>query len=101
MCQQTNSQITESSLILARVGLYHVYIDSTNFTHAKVCQLHLDTFGLYWKCHSSKCKHPLHGESKRKADRGISYAKAVEIYLYWKYTVLVGVGKIIMNEATF
>ena len=83
--------LTEAGLILSRVGLF---VNPELVGHFNVCQSHRDAYGIYWKKTSHKCKHPLHGTSKCKADRGTTYTKALEIQVIWRELVFVGDGKI-------
>jgi hypothetical protein len=61
------TQISVSVLILSRAG---VFITPELIKTVKICQLHGDRFGIYWKSSSVKCKHPIHGDTKRKDDGG-------------------------------
>lgn len=83
-----NSDVSESTLILSRVGAVFNYSCTYN-----ICQAHRDTLGIYWqRSNRNGCKHPLHGSSKRKADRGISLKRSVEIFLFWGEHVPIGSG---------
>ncbi|CAC5419173.1 unnamed protein product [Mytilus coruscus] len=83
-----NSDVSESTLILSRVGAVFNYSCDYN-----ICQAHRDTLGIYWqRSNRNGCKHPLHGSSKRKADRGISLKRSVEIFLFWGEHVPIGSG---------
>ncbi|VDI59374.1 Hypothetical predicted protein [Mytilus galloprovincialis] len=69
-----NSDVSESTLILSRVGAVFNYSCTYN-----ICQAHRDTLGIYWqRSNRNGCKHPLHGSSKRKAERGISLKRPGE-----------------------
>lgn len=84
--------ISESTLILSRAGLF---VSSEFVNNLSICQSHRDKYGIYWKRgNNNQCKHPMHGPAKQKADRGINFNRAVEIYLLWGKIVLVGDGKI-------
>lgn len=73
--------ISESTLILSRAGLF---VSSEFVNNLSICQSHRDQYGIYWKRgNTNQCKHPLHGPAKQKADRGINFNRAVEIYLLW------------------
>ncbi|CAG2240597.1 unnamed protein product [Mytilus edulis] len=52
-----NSDVSESTLILSRVGAVFNYSCTYN-----ICQAHRDTLGIYWqRSNRNGCKHPLHG----------------------------------------
>ena len=61
------TQISVSVLILSRAG---VFITPELIKTVKICQLHGDHFGIYWKSSSVKCKRPIHGDTKRMDDGG-------------------------------
>ncbi|CAC5422056.1 unnamed protein product [Mytilus coruscus] len=80
--------VSESTLILSRVGAVFNYSCDYN-----ICQAHRDTLGIYWqRSNRNGSKHPLHGSSKQKADRGISLKRSVEIFLFWGEHVPIGSG---------
>ena len=78
---------SEKELILARCGLFDE--DSQGFT---VCPAHRDVLGVFWK-QTKKCEHPLHGNSKRKADRGINLQVSKEIMERWNVFICIGTGQ--------
>jgi len=78
------THISESTLILYRS---RVLISPVLIKTFKIYQVHGDRFGIYWKSSSVGCKHPIHEDSKTKADRDMSYSKVLEIFLVWKTTV--------------
>ncbi|CAC5415256.1 unnamed protein product [Mytilus coruscus] len=79
--------ISESALILSRAGLF---VSSEFVNNLSICQSHRDQYGIYWKRgNTNQCKHPLR-TGQQKADRGINFNRAVEIYLLWGKIVLVG-----------
>ena len=80
---------SEKQLILARVGLF-LDSDDRDFT---ICPKHRAQLGVrFWP--STKCQHPLHGNRRRKVDRGIHLRMAIEIKAKWDIVVPVGAGKL-------
>ena len=60
------SVASEKDLILARVGLFNV--EGNDMT---VCPKHRAALGTWWRP-IIKCYHPLHGNKRRKPERGAS-----------------------------
>ena len=79
---------SEKELILARAGLFGDS-DDRNFT---ICPKHRVELRVRFKP-SIKCQHPLHGNRRRKVERGINLKMAKEIKAKWNIAVPVGAGK--------
>ena len=77
---------SEKELILARAGLFDE--DGTTLT---ICPRHRDELGKHWK-RLNKCKHPLHGNRKRKPERGANLKLSKEIKEKWGVLVPLGAG---------
>jgi hypothetical protein len=56
------TQISESTLILS---CSRVFVSPVLITTFKICQVHRDRFGIYWKSSSVECKHPINEDSKK------------------------------------
>ena len=80
------SVASEKDLILARVGLFNV--EGNDMT---VCPKHRAALGTWWRP-IIKCYHPLHGNKRRKPERGASLQMCEEIISKWKVLVPVGGG---------
>ena len=81
--------VSEKQLILARVGLFGDF-DGRDFT---ICPKHRAELGVRFRP-STKCQHPLHGNQRRKAERGINLEMAKEIKAKWSTVVPVGSGNL-------
>ena len=79
--------VSEKELILARVGLFGDS-DGRDFT---ICPKHRAELGVRFRP-STKCQHPLHGNQRRKVERGINLKMAREIKAKWNTVVPVGAG---------
>ncbi len=82
----------EWHLILLRAGLFNKEgLESMTF-----CPNHRECFGTHWNFsrQATKCRHPLHGVSKAKPDRGISPDVSKEIKEHWDLLVPVGSGRV-------
>ena len=79
---------SEKELILARAGLFGDS-DGRDFT---ICPKHRVELGVRFRP-SVKCQHPLHGNRRRKVERGINLKIAKEIKAKWNIVVPVGAGK--------
>jgi hypothetical protein len=89
-CKLLNGVILpEACLIMNRNGVF----SPVQFSKY-ICRFHRDSLGLYWKRPSRVCAHPLHGDSKSKPDRGITYLQSREIWLKLSKKVPVGSGKL-------
>ena len=79
----------EWQLILLRAGLF----DEVGET-LTICPLHRDIFGTIWNSSRpvAKCHHPLHGRSRAKPERRISFEISKEIQVYWGVLVPTGLG---------
>lgn len=78
---------SEKELILARAGLFSES-DGRDFT---ICPKHRAELGVRFRP-SMKCQHPLHGNRRRKVERGINLKMAKEIKTKWNIVVPVGAG---------
>ena len=77
---------SEKKLIVAHVGLFG---DSgSDFT---ICPKHRAELGVRFRP-LTKCQHPLHGNRRRKVERGINLKMAKEIKAKWNTVVPVGAG---------
>ena len=56
------TKISESTLI---VYCSRVFVSPVLITTFKICQVHRDRFGIYWKSSSVECKHPINEDSKQ------------------------------------
>ena len=82
------SVFSEKDLILARVGLFD--LEGNNMT---VCPKHRAALGRLWWRPILKCYHPLHGNKRRKLERGASWLQMCKkIMMKWKVLVLVSTG---------
>ena len=79
---------SEKELILARAGLFGDS-DGRDFT---ICPKHRVELGVRFRP-LIKCQHPLHGNRRRKVERGINLKMAKEIKPKWNIVVPVGAGK--------
>ena len=79
---------SEKELILARAGLFGDS-DSRDFT---ICPKHRAELGVRFRP-LMKCQHPLHGNRRRKVEKGINLKMAKEIKARWSIVVPVGAGK--------
>ena len=82
------TSVTEKQLILARIGLFSEDAGQ-DFT---ICPKHRAHLGVRFRP-STKCGHPLHGNRRRKPDRGINFKMAREIKENWNVVVPLGSGK--------
>ena len=82
---------SERDLILARVGLFDR--DGNDMT---VCPKHRATLGTWWRP-TLKCYHPLHGNKRRKPERGASLQMCKDIMTKWKVLVPVGAGMFLFS----
>ena len=80
------SVVSEKDLILARVGLFD--LEENDMT---VCPKHRAVLGTWWRP-NIKCYHPLHGNKRRKPERGASLQMYREVMSKWKVLVPVGAG---------
>ena len=80
------SLVSEKDLILARVGLFD--LEGNDMT---VCPKHRAVLGTWWRP-NIKYYHPLHGNKRRKPERGASLQICREIMSKWKVLVPVGAG---------
>lgn len=80
--------VSEKELILARAGLFGDS-DGCDFT---ICPKPRVELGVRFRP-SVKCQHPLHGNRRRKVERGINLKMAKEIKAKWNIVVPVGAGK--------
>jgi len=81
--------VSEKELILARAGLFDDS-DGRDFT---ICPKHRAELGVRFRP-SMKCQHPLHGNRRRKVERGINLKMAKEIKAKWNAVVPVGAGNV-------
>ena len=75
------SVASEKELILAHVQLVY-------FT---ICPKHGAELGVRFRP-TLKCQHPLHGNQRRKVEKGINFKMAKEIKARWNTVVPVGAG---------
>jgi len=73
---------SEKELILACTGLFG-HSDGRDFT---ICPKHRAELGVRFRP-SIKCRHPLHGNRRRKVERGINLKMAKEIKAKWNTVV--------------
>ena len=78
---------SEKELILAGVGLFDDS-DGRDFT---ICPKHRAELGVRFRP-TTKCQHPLHGNQRRKVEKGINLKMAKEIKAKWNTVVPVGAG---------
>ena len=81
------SVASEKELILAGVGLFDDS-DGRDFT---ICPKHRAELGVRFRA-TTKCQHPLHGNQRRKVEKGINLKMAKEIKAKWNTVVPVGTG---------
>ena len=79
---------SEKELILARAGLFGDS-DGRDFT---ICPKHCAELGVRFRP-LIKCQHSLHGNRRRKVEKGINLKMAKEIKARWSIVVPVGAGK--------
>ena len=77
---------SEKDLILARVGLF-----DQEGNDMMVCPKHRAALGKWW-IPTLKCYHPLHGNKRRKPEKGASLKMYKDIMTKWKVLVPVGAG---------
>ena len=82
---------SEKDLILARVGFFDEMGDDMT-----VCPKHCAALGTWWRL-SLKCYHPLHGNKRRKPERGASLQTCKEIIEKWRVLVPVGAGMVLFS----
>ena len=82
---------SEKDLILARVGFFDEMGDDMT-----VCLKHRVALGTWWRP-SLKCYHPLHGNKRRKPERGASLQMCKEIVEKWSVLVPVGAGMVLFS----
>ena len=80
------SVVLEKHLILARAGFFD--LEGNDMT---VCPKHRSALGTWWRP-MRKCYHPLHGNKRRKPERGASLQMCKDIMSKWKVLVPVGAG---------
>ena len=78
---------SEKELILARAGLF----GDSDGRDITICPKHRAELGVRFRP-SMKCQHPLHGNRRRKVERGINLKMAKEINAKWNTVVPVGAG---------
>ena len=85
------SVISEKAHILARVGLFDL-----EGNYMTVCPKHRAALGTWWRP-ILKCYHPLHGNKRRKPERGESLQMCKEIMTKWNVLVPVGAGMFLFS----
>ena len=85
------SVVSEKDLILARAGFFD--LEGNDMT---VCPQHRAALGTWWRP-IHKCYHPLHGNKRRKPERGASLLMCKDIMTKWKVLVPVGAGMFLFS----
>ena len=82
---------SEKDLILARVGFFDEMGDDMT-----VCPKHHTALGTWWRP-SLKCYYPVHGNKRRKPERGASLQMCKVILERWRVLVPVGAGMVLCS----